>query len=242
MKPRAISPAEVWPRDWKDLLTDSHPIAIGGDLATTEKKTSNPSALAVVQKAGLDFIVRAVVRFKTSDEAAWEAILDDCLNLPRGLRVRRVCLDATNERFFASRQRSRLAGKTIVDLVIKSESIKYLNEEMNVKAYLGNLFVNTIEDGHLLLPQCDWLRDDIRQVKRDRGTFTAEPDESGNHADAENAIELGLHGLISASGPAQAEASAVGTGGHTLKEAQRPGIKNPWAHLFDRARNTLFPR
>jgi len=51
----------------------------------------------------------------------------------------------------------------VVELVIKSESINYLGESMNYKAYLGNLFVNTIDDGHLLLPQANWLRDDIRQ-------------------------------------------------------------------------------
>ena len=209
MNARAIKPSEVWPRGWKDLLTD-HPLAIGGDLATTEKKTSNPSALAVTQKVGLDYIVRAVCRFKTASEQYWEAILDEALDLPRGLRVRRVCLDASNERFFASRQRNRLAGRAVVDLVIKSESIEYLGESMPVKQYLGNLFCNTIEDGHLLLPPSDWLRDDIRQVKRDRGTFVADVDKQGNHADAHDAIELSLHGLISSSGPAQATAAPTG--------------------------------
>jgi len=88
-----------------------HPLAIGGDLATTEKKTSNPSALAVVQKLGADYVVRAVCRFKTANEEFWETILDQALDLPRGIRARRVCLDATSERFFASRQRNRLAGR-----------------------------------------------------------------------------------------------------------------------------------
>lgn len=230
MKPRAVHIRDVWPTGWKDLLTD-HPLAIGGDLATTTKQKSNPSSLAVVQKVQLDYIVRAVVRFKTDNEQFWEQILDEALDLPRGLRPRRISLDATNERFFASRQRQRLAGRCMVELVIKSEAIEYLGEKMLVKAYLGNLFVNTIEDGHLLLPQEDWLRADIRQVKRDRGTFVAEPDENGNHADAENAIELALHGLISNSGPAVAAAAAVGSFSAQQKPL-RPGIKNPFARFF----------
>ncbi len=50
------------------------------DLATTETKTSNPSAIAVVQNVGLDYIVRAVCRFMTNNEGVWEAILDEASN------------------------------------------------------------------------------------------------------------------------------------------------------------------
>lgn len=236
MKARTIKPHEVWPRGWKELLTD-HPVAAGMDVATTEQKTSNPSAIAVVQKVALDYIVRAIVKFKTSDPAIMEAVLDELLDLPRGLRLRKLCIDASNERFFAARQKTRLAGRVWVEPVVSGETLDYLGETMTFKSYLGNLFCNTIHDGHLLLPESDWLRADIRQVKTDRGTFVADVDAAGNHADGFDGIKLGLHGLISTGGPAMAQAVPVGAGfGSKIKAAGR-ALLNPFAGAHE-ARGT----
>lgn len=230
MKHRRVRPHEVWPKDWKDLLTPFHPVALGFDVATTTKKKSNPSAIAVVQKVGLDFIVRAVCRWKTNDPAVSEAVLDEALDLPHGLRLRRVVIDATNERFFAANQRKRLRGRVAVELIVASESTQHRGEEMNWKTYLGNLLVNTVEDGRLLLPNEAWLKKDLRQPKRDRGSFTCEPDEDGNHGDCFDGIKLGLHGVLGPGGPARASATPVGTYG--AKPPQRAGILNPFARFF----------
>lgn len=232
---RRITAAEVWPAGWKDLLTDG-PIAIGLDPATTTKQKSNPTGIAVTQRVGLDYIVRAVVRFKTDKPEVTEAVLRYALDLPGARRARRVVIAATNERFWAAAVRTKLSGTVIVDLVVESEAIDYLGERMIYKTYLGNLVVNTIDDGHLLLPRAPWLRDDIRQVKRDKGGFAAEPDENGNHADAFTAIGCSLHGLISAGGPAQAAAAQVGTFGHHTLDRH---LKNPYASRFERQGVTL---
>lgn len=233
MKRRTVKPAEVWPNAWRDLLTPLHPVAIGYDVATTTKKLSNPSAAAVVQKIGVDFAVRAVCKWKTSDPAVSEAIIDDALfGLPHGLRIRRLCIDATNEKFFAADQKKRLSGKIVCELIVSSETKVYAGEEMNWKSYLGNLLVNTADDGHLLLPNETWLRNDLRMVKTEKGLFTCEPDEEGNHGDCFDAIKLALHGVIGAGGPA--EASAAQVGGYGAKAPPRPGIRNPFAHLFGR--------
>jgi hypothetical protein len=213
--------------------------AIGGgmDVATTTKAKSNPSAIAFTEKLGLDYIVRVAIRFKTDDPAISEAILTYALDRlrERDKRVRKLCVDATNERFFAANLAKKLAGRVWVEPVVSSETMEYLGEKMLVKSYLGNLFVNTITDGHLLLPEASWLRDDIRQVKEDRGTFVADPDEEGNHADVFDAIKQSLHALISSSGPATAAAAQVGSfaaGPRPLRE----GIKNPFARLFERGK------
>lgn len=227
---RRISPAEVWPPNWKSKLTDG-PIAIGIDPATTTKAKSNPTGMAVTQRVGLDYVVRAVVRFKTDKPEVTEAVLNYALDLPNGLRARRVVILATNERFFAAAVRSKLAGTVVVELVIESEKTAYMGEEMIFKMYLGNLLVNTIDDGHLLLPRATWLRDDIRQVKRDKGGFSADPDENGNHADAFAGISASLHGLISGGGPVTASAAQVGTFG---KRPVYSGWKNPYARQFER--------
>lgn len=212
------------------LFDHLHPehgkIGIGYDVATTEKGKSNPSALALTQQIGLDYIVRALLRWKTDNpKIAERIILFFVTALPHGLRPRRLCIDATSERYFASNLKSDLAGKVPVELVISSESTEYLGEKMTMKSYLGNLLVNTIEDGQLSIPPEDWLKTDLRQVVRARGTFESEVAEDGGHADCFDAIKLSLHALISAGGTAEASATPVSqvAGGYRV----RGGIKNP---------------
>lgn len=229
-KVKTVKPQNVWPQGWKDLLTPFHPVALGYDVATTTKKKSNPSAAAIIQKVGVDFIVRAVCRWKSADPKISEAILDEALDLPHGLRLRRLVIDGTNEKYYASTQRSRLSGRVAVDIIVSSETMTHKGEEMNWKAYLGNLLVNTVEDGRLLLPNETWLKNDLRQPKKDRGTFTCEPDNEGNHGDCFDAIKLGLHGVIGTGGPAKASAAPVGSFG--AKPPQRAGILNPFARFF----------
>ncbi len=227
MKPdRRITPAEVWPIGWKSLLTNGL-IGIGGDIGTTAKEKSNPSAIAVTELVGGDYIVRCVVRFKTNKPEVYEEVLRYALDLPDNKRVRRVCLEATSERFFAAALRSKLAGKVVVELVIASENVKYMGEEMKTKTFLGNQFVGLMDDGRVLLPQAAWLRDDLRSVKRVEGGFEADVDEMGNHADCFEAIKLSIHALRRGGGPVSARAARVG--GYGGEMAGR-SVKNPLAN------------
>lgn len=236
MKIRALTPAEAWSDDWKYLLGDG-PIAVGVDPATTTKKLSNPTGLVVTQREGLDYFVRAAIRFKTNDPAVTRAFIDRAIDLPNNKRVRRVVILATSERFFATDERSRLAGRVPVELVIESEKISYLGEEMTYKLYLGNLVVNTLNDAQLGLPDSVWMRNDLRQPEG--ATFAAEPDENGNHADVFCGLGASLHGLISAGGPVTATAVPLSNIGAPPR--LRPGLKNPLAHLFPK-RYALTPR
>jgi hypothetical protein len=227
MKLRALTPADAWPDDWKYLLGDG-PIAVGVDPATTTKKLSNPTGLVVTQREGLDYVVRAAIRFKTNDPAVTRAFIDRAIDLPNNKRVRRVVILATSERFFATDERSRLAGRVPVDLVIESERVSYMGEEMTYKLYLGNLVVNTFNDNRIAAPNAVWLRNDLRQPEG--ATFIAEPDENGNHADAFCALGASLHGLIAAGGPVTATAVPLSSIG--APPVLRAGLKNPLAHLF----------
>ena len=228
---RAISLAEILTAAMVlDSITDRGRLGLGLDIATTEKETSNPSALALIEQVGVNYFARLVLRWKTADDQVTLAILTRILDILAPRRVRRLCVDATSERFFAARVRRELAGRCPVSLIVSSESTTYLGEEMNFKQYLGNLLINTLEDNHLALADETWLKDDIRLVKRDRGTFVAEVDSDGNHGDAFDAIKLGLHALIGKGGPASADAAAVGTLGGAGRP--RPGLRNPFARLF----------
>ena len=225
--------SDVLPSNWREVFSPNHPrIGIGVDPATTTKKKSNPTSIAVIQQVGLSFFVRVLLRFKTSDPRVTTWLLRELLNLPHGLKCRRVAILATNERFFAAGLKREFTGICPVELVIESEATIYLGQSMSTKAYLGNQLVNTLDDGYLALPDYPWVQKDLRQVVREGGTFAAEVDEGGNHADGFCSIGAGLHTLLSGSGPAQASAAQVGTFGGRQQAGR--ALKNPYAHLYEK--------
>ena len=202
---------DLFPVDWLSRF-GSGPVGMGHDVATTTKEQSNPSALAVIEKVGLSFIVRLLMSWKTSDDRVSKAILRHAAEslIRAEKRPRKLTVDNSNEKFFASQVQRELAGVVPVDLLAGGEVIKYLSEEMTVKNYLGNLVINTMTDHRLALPNDPVLKVDFRLVKRDRGGFVTEIGPGGRHGDTFDAVKLALHSLVSASGPA--EASAVGPG------------------------------
>lgn len=159
----------------------------------------------------MTYFVRLLVSWKTKDPAIARAILNLVLDgIPHGLRARRLCIDATSERYFAADLRSAFSSKIPVDLIIASEATEYMGEKMIFKQYLGNLLVNTIEDGYLALPKENWIQRDFRSVIRDRGTFEAEVDDEGRHGDCFDAVKLSLHSLIIPGGQVDISAAQVG--------------------------------
>jgi hypothetical protein len=233
------APGSVLPASWREVFDPLYPkIGLGLDLGTTTKKKSNPSVLAVNQLVSLTHFIRVIVRWKTQDPRVTRAILRAVLEgLPHGLRARRLCIDATSERFFAADLRDEFAGIVPVELVVSSASTKYGGEEMNYKAYLGNLFINTIEDGYVALPPEKWVKTSIRQVTRDRGTFDAEVAADGDHGDVFDAAKLSIHALIAKGGPVTIHAAQVGISQYPALSS-RPGIRNPFAPENLRARRT----
>lgn len=225
-----MKPADIFPRDWLDMFSRGNPrIGLGLDIATTAGGKSNPSAFVACQQVTYTHYFRFAARFKTDDPAVTRAIIDHLiLGLGRiGLRPRRLSIDATNERYFAVDLRRLLAGRVPVELVVSSENTIYGGEKMSVKAYLGNLLINALEDGYAALPPDGWIKTDFRQVVRDRGTFTAEVLDDGGHADVFDGCKLALHAVTGKGGPAKADAAATGT--MNRARAERSGIRNPLA-------------
>ncbi len=205
-------------------------IAIGFDIATTENAMSNPSSVAVVEQLGRTFYVRLLLAFKTNDPEVSRSMIREALDLGENRKARRLCIDATNERFFATDLKTEFAGKVVTELVVSSESTEYHGEKMSVKSYLGNLVVNQVDDGLLALPESRYVKEDFRLVTRDKGGFVNLTDSRGRHGDTFDAVKLALHGLLSRGGPAQAEAVSVGGIGKP-KDAGK--WKNPFAGLFN---------
>lgn len=207
-----ISIPELFPAGWRDRFVPQYRTVVAGfDVATTAKQTSNPSALTVGQMAGDSLFARLVLRFKSADPALTYRLIKMAADLPHGLRIQRLCIDATSERYFAVDLRRKLLDLGIVvELVDSASSILHMGEKMSMKSYLGNLAVNAFDLGRIALPECAWLRDDIRQVYRTRGTFDADVDASGNHADAFDSIKLCYHAGTRGSGPVEADGVETG--------------------------------
>lgn len=227
---RCVFAEDNFPPGWRELLGKGR-IALGLDVATTEGGKSNPSSLSVLEEEGSRVYARLKIVFKTSDPNVTRAAVREALELGDGRRPIRLCIDATNERFFATDLKREFAARVVVELVISSESTTYMGESMSMKTYLGNLLINQLEDGLFGLPESRYVRDDYRLVVRDRGGFTASVDSQGRHGDTFDSDKLALHALKRRGGPARAEAVSVGGVG------QRPASSewtSPLARAADR--------
>lgn len=191
------------------------PVGLGWDLATTEKETSNPSAFAVVERRGVELIDRLVAVWKTKDpDIAIDrarAVINAVKGRKEGGPARRLCIDATNERYFASDARKQFAAELPVELVVASETVERPgNEPMTMKQWQGSLLVGELDDNHLTLPPERYLKDDFRLVKKEKGNFVCVADPDGKHGDTFDATKLGLHALLSASGITKADDVVMG--------------------------------
>lgn len=231
----SVAVSNILPDGWLDLFDRDAPrIGIGLDPATTTKRTSNPSAIAVVQEVGLMRHARLILRYKSADPEVTTALFDAIVGGLRGagLRVRRICILATSERYFAVAVKKQFTGRAPVELVIESANIRHLGEEMRVKAYLGNLVVGALDDGYLSVPAEPWLKQDLRLVVRDRGTFDAELGKDGGHGDTFAALGASLHALKGAGG--KTEAAGVPVGSFRGTTAPTRQLLNPFAKKFGR--------
>jgi hypothetical protein len=192
-------------------------VGIGVDLATTTKASSNPTAVAVCEQAGLDRSFPLILAWKTNDPAVATArirsVVEAVSKRPAGGKARRVAVDATNERYFATTLRHDLRAIVPVDLVIGSETVQRPGyEPMTRKQFLGSRLIGELDDNHLTLPPERYVREDWRLVKKERGALVCEPDVDGKHGDTFDAAKLALEALL-AGGPAEAAAAQVGSYG-----------------------------
>lgn len=207
------------------------PVGLGWDLATTTKESSNPSAFTVLEQRGVELIARAVFTWKLSDpDVALERARRIALAVKarkEGGPARRLCVDATNERYFAETVRKELAALLPVELVIGSETIELPGREetITMKQYLGSQLVAELDDNHLWLPPERYLREDWRLVKKEKGQFVCDPDVDGKHGDTFDGTKLALRALRSTQG------ALTTTAGIRLSNSRPTGrrpVFKPW--------------
>jgi phage FluMu gp28-like protein len=119
-----------------------------------------------------------------------------------GGRARRLCIDGTNERYFAQTVRDTLGAEIPVEIIIGSETIEIpgKEEKLTMKQFLGGLLVAELDDNHLTLPPERYIKDDFRLVKKDRGQFVCEPDTNGRHGDTFDGSKYANRALTSTGG------------------------------------------
>jgi hypothetical protein len=221
----AITPRDCVPKDWT-LLLGNGPLGLGLDLATTEKDTSNPSSLTVTEQDGPLYITRLVILFKTSREEVTRAIckvvLEDIQRAQK--RARRLCVDASNERFFAQQLAKQLSLFCPVELVINSENKTYKGEVFDTKTLLMNLYLNSFTDARMRLPGGKWLADDHRLMKKRAGRFVSDLSPAGNHADT---VSSGMLARWALEGSGKAEIAGVPVGNFGQGKQLPAGLKNP---------------
>lgn len=222
-----MTPREAISSAWTSRLTDG-PLALGYDIATSERGTSNPSALTVMQRDGRMAISRLVISWKTREPAVARAVLTAVLDDLRAAdkKPRRLVIDASSEKYYAADLRTFLRSRVAVELVAGGQKLSFRNEEMDAKTLLGNMYVSAIEDGLLLLPEGAWIELDHRLVKREAGRFVTDLGPGGEHGDTFDSGKLAYWGLQSA-GVVGAAAVQVGTGTGAASPAKRPGLIGP---------------
>lgn len=184
---------------WLRLNLGPGRVGLGWDLATTTKQKSNPSSVSVIEERGVEKIVRAIIIWKTADpDVALERarrIITTVAARREGGPARRLCEDATNERYFAATVKKELSALLQVELVVASETIESASESRTMKQHLGGLLVAEFDDNHVLLPPERYVREDFRLVKKERGDFVCEPDADGRHGDTFDSTKLANYAL-----------------------------------------------
>ncbi len=236
-KRSSVSLSDILPRDLPALLTEHSRLGMGYDVATTTRERSNPSSITLIEQVGLNYFTRLIMRWKSSDPEISRAVITGVLMLIAPRKPVAFCIDASNEKYFAAQLKKDLASLVRTELIVSGEATQYLGEKMSFKVYLGNLLVNTMEEGRLSLPDELWVKNDFRLVKRSGGSFETEVDEAGNHGDTFDSTKLALHALSCGGGPVEAVAATVGR----LSSGTESGriLLNPYARHYEKGDRTL---
>lgn len=184
-------------------LDPALPTALGFDVATTEGGLSNPSSLTVTQRRGVEMVSPLNLVWKTREpQIARErlsAVIAVCKKA--GVSLRRLCIDASNERYFAKDLQNDLAAELPVELVLNGSTVEPMpagyDSPVNYKTYLGDSYMASINDNRCTLPPESYFKKDHRAVVKDSGTYTCDVDSDGGHGDTFDSGKLSHWGLSS---------------------------------------------
>ena len=228
MTPRAAIPLE-----WTSYLGTGK-LGIGHDIATTTKGTSNWSTIAVMEHLSPLYIIRLLLRWRTSASGDNIDILDAVVSdiEASGRRAKRMCVDSSNEKYHADRIKKYFAGRVPVELVAGGEAIDWRGERYNYKTLLGDLYSNAFEDNLVALPSGIWILDDHRLVGKDGGRYVTEVGKDGGHGDTFDAGKLSLWSLTNKAGIEAGSVQAAPIG-QTFGADLSSFPDNPYGSMFN---------
>ena len=200
--------------DWLGKHLGPGATGIGVDVATTTKGTSNPTAVAVCQADSSGWRFPLICTWKTADPEVTRKRLrtigQAIAARPVGGRARRLVIDATSERYYATDVRRHLSAQFPVLLSVGSERVEHPGyESMTRKQWQGSRQVSELEDNRYTLPPERYIREDWRLVKKERGLLLCEPDAEGRHGDTFDAVKLAREALANG-GSVEIEAAPTG--------------------------------
>jgi len=204
----------------------SGPVGVGLDVATTARSSSHPSSLTVTEKRGHEHVQVLVALWKERQPQIARQRLRQILEAigarASGGRARRLCIDASNERYFAQETADLFAGLLPTELVVNSTAIHppACDLPTNMKTYLGDLYSACFNDNHYTAPADDYYKADHRLVIKDQGAYLCQPGPEGMHGDTFDSGKLAHWALTSASG-AIVDAGAIRIGGGRLAPPRR---------------------
>lgn len=193
--------------DMLRALLKSGRVAIGFDVATTTGELSNPSSVTVRERVdGRDWDRLVCVWKERKPQIARERLQAICKIVaarPQGGPAVRLCIDASNERYFAEETADLLRPLLPVQLVISGNVVEprppgYAEKDGNVnyKTWLGDLEAAAVNDGKVAKPADEYVKSDYRMVMKDAGRFVCIPDPmTGAHGDCFDSGKLAGHGL-----------------------------------------------
>jgi len=199
----------------RNHLRDGH-VGIGFDVATTTRATSNPSSLTVTEQRGADRVQVLVLLWKERQPQIarhrLRRILETVAARPAGGRARRLCIDASSERYFARETSDLLRHLVPVELVIHSAAIHPpgYQQPINMKTCLGDLYSAHFNDNHYTAPPGPYYKTDHRLVIKDRGAYLCDPSPDGMHGDTFDSAKLAHWALTPA--PALLDTATLRTG------------------------------
>jgi hypothetical protein len=187
-------------------------VGIGFDVATTTAQVSNPSSVTVRERIGTERFDRLKVVWKERKPQVvrerLRRIIDLVRQRPNGGLARRLCIDASNERYFAEETADLLAPLIPTQLVVAGNAVEprpsgYSERDgsINYKTWLGDVEAANVNEGRLALPCHDYIKADYRMVLKDSGRFLCVPDPlTGAHGDTFDSGKLAELALFSGSG------------------------------------------
>ena len=181
-------------------------VGIGFDVATTTNETSNPSSITVTEQKGTERIQRAVFIWKEKNAKVARARLRKVIIAislrSSGGRARRLCIDASNETYFADETKDEFAVLIPTMLVKGGTSIEPpgYKEPTNMKTYLGDLYAAAFNDNHYTVPPEIYFKEDHRLMIKDRGIYNAVPQPDGKHGDTFDSGKLAEWALVNSAG------------------------------------------